>query len=292
MTIPDAVGSESGPTEHRGTDSAPLPASAAATTGSAADAASAAAPVPTTGRGAWPASGRGGTLALDGTPGGYYLYRAGSAIVGSGGLAAADLDHRAVAYGVKAIQFALRWHGSTVIADARYGPATATAVAAFQKTVSAQPYVDTVHPADPAGVVGKGTAFHLFAPMANAYAQRAGVPVGVAHGIVELESAWDPGAVGGTTPQDLGLAQWRTPLEHDGELVDEAKAFDPFTALRLLAQTQAAFYASLKHWGLTIAAHHAPAWAQELATSAGAWAPDSAQGKSWSYLNVVLNHVS
>ncbi len=237
-------------------------------------------------------TGRGGTLALDGTPGGYYLYRAGSTVVGSGGLAAADLDHRAVAYGVKAIQFALRWHGSTVIADAKFGAATAAAVAAFQRSLPGQPYVDTVHPADPSGVVGKGTAYALFAPMASAYALQFNVPVGVAHGIIELESGWDPGAVGGTTPQDLGLAQWRTPLEHDGVLVDEAGAFNPFTALQLLARTQAAFYASLQHWALTIAAHHAPAWAQELATSTGAWTADSPQGKSWSYLNIVLNHVS
>lgn len=247
---------------------------------------------PATGRGAWPKDGRGGTLNPDGTPGGYYLYRAGSTIVGSGGLAAPDLDHRAAAYGVKGIQFALRWHGFTVNADAEYGPATASAVAAFQRGQQKYPYVDAVRPADPPGVVGKGTAYHLFAPIASAYCARYAVPPGIAHGIVELESAWDPGAVGFTTPQDLGLAQWRVPLEHDGEFMDEAKAFDVFTSLRLLAQTQAARYASLKHWALAMAAHHAPAWAAQWAKTTGAWTADSPEGKSWSYLNVVLNHVS
>lgn len=249
-------------------------------------------PPPTTGRGAWPKDGRGGTLNPDGTPGGFYLFRAGSPIVGSGGLAATDLDHRAVAYGVKAIQFALRWHGLTIVADAKYGQATAAAVTTFQQRLPARPYTDPVRPADPPGVVGKGTAYHLFSPIASAYCAGYGVPPGIAHGIVELESAWDPGAVGFSTPQDLGLAQWRTPLEHDGEFMDEAKAFDIYPALRLLAQTQAARFASLHHWALAVAAHHAPAWAAQWATATGAWAPDSPEGKSWAYLNVVLNHVS
>lgn len=248
-------------------------------------------PAPT-GRGAWPTDGRGGTLTVDGKPGGLYLYHAGSTIVGSAGVGAADLDHRAVAFGVKAIQDALRWHGSTLPVDGQYGPSTAAAVTAFQKAIPAMPFTDTVHPADPAGVVGRGTAFHLFAPLASAYAQQFAVPPGVVHGIIELESGWDPGAVGATTPQDLGLAQWRTPMVHDGETVDEAAAFMPFTALRLLAQTQAAYYASLGHWALTIASHHAPTWAADLATTAAAWAPDSSQARSWSYLNIVLNHTS
>lgn len=246
---------------------------------------------PATGRSAWPSNGRGGTLTPSGAPGGLYLYRVGSPIVGqAGAVAGADLDHRAVHAGVLAIQDALGWHGVTIQADGLYGPVTAAAVTSFNTACPAPTHGDPAHPADPPGTVGRGTAYRLFAPIITAYAQAHQVPPGIVHGIVELESGWDPGAVGYSTPQDLGLAQWRTPMEHDGVMVDEAVAFNPFMALALLAQSQATFYASLKHWALTVAAHHAPAWAADLATTAAGWTADSPQGKSWVYLNFVLNH--
>lgn len=250
-----------------------------------------------TGRGAWPKTGRGGTLTLDGKPGPYYAYHQGAPIVGSGGTGAPDLDRRAVAYGVRSIQAALNWHaGKTVVpVDGLYGPATAAAIAStMARLVVKMPFIDHIHPPEPAGVVGQGAAYHLFAPIVDAYAQDAGalpgVPRGVAHGVVELESAWDPGAVGYSTPQDLGLAQWRTPLEHAGVMVDEAFAFDIFKALKLLVTTLAAAYASYGLWELAVAHHHAPAWADDLAATMKAWPAGSPLGRSRDYINYVLNH--
>lgn len=244
-----------------------------------------------TGRAAW--TSRGGAITLTGRQG-YYAYVAGEPLVGSAGIHAADLDHRAVAWGVVAIQAALNWHAqkTVVVPDGVFGPGTAAQVAAFQKAQHRYPFTDTAHPADPSGAVGKGTAFALFSPVLTAYCEGSGVPAGIAHGVVELESAWDPGAVGSTTPQDEGLAQWRVPMTHDGVAVDEAYAFGLFSSLKLLAQSMEDVYRSVGHWALVVMAHHAPAWAQITAATVGHWDPASPEGKSWAYLNVVLNHVS
>jgi len=240
-----------------------------------------------TGRAAWPASGRGGTLSPDGSPGPYYLYKAGVPVVGSADQS--NLDGRAVHYGVRAIQLALGWWGHPVTVDGRYGATTAQAVAAFQKSVPTRPYPDTVRPLDASGTVGRWTAYRLFSGMLDAYAQRYKVPAGPLRGIVELESAWDPGAVGGTTPQDLGLAQWRVTVPHNGVTFTEAEVFDPFFALDHLASSFRANHdaADFAHqWVYVIAAHHAPTWARQWA-SAGT-PPNT---NIVDYVNYILGHI-
>jgi soluble lytic murein transglycosylase-like protein len=247
-------------------------------------------PTPTpapTGRAAWPAGGRGGTLALDGSPGPYYLFKAGAPVVGSA--ASSTLDARAVHYGVRAIQAALGWWGHKIPVDGLFGASTAQAVTAFQKSVPTRPYPDTVRPLEPAGVVGRWTAYHLFSGMLDAYAQRYSVPAGPLRGVVELESAWDPGAVGGTTPQDLGLAQWRVTVPHNGVTFTEAEVFDPFFALDHLAASFRTNHDAddfAHQWVYVIAAHHAPTWARQWATAGTA--PNT---NIVDYVNFVLGHV-
>lgn len=160
---------------------------------------------PTRGRGAWPENGAGGTLNSDGTAAGAY-YRAPAAgtpmampgyvaykLLAAG--APLDINYYAVHLGVRAIQ---REIGATV--DGLFGPATGARLATWQ--------TEKRLPSD--GVFGEVTAKAMFGPIANAVAKATSntsqLP-GMVTGHVTVESGWDPGAVGRTTPHDLGLGQ-------------------------------------------------------------------------------------
>ena len=157
-----------------------------------------------TGRGAFPRTGRGGTLSPDGTkPGRYYAAPAkgmdmpGRAIQPGGKLATnGSIDDYAVFMGVLAIQVAVGCRAQ----DGLYGPATARDVTAFQSGAG--------EAAD--GVVGPATARALFRPLITKLTSNQ-TAVTICTGIVGWESGWDPGTVGQTTPMDLGICQFNGP---------------------------------------------------------------------------------
>lgn len=163
------------------------------------------------GRGAFPHTGLGGTLDYRGVlPGPYYRApAAGSAykMPGLTGALAVRLDlpcgvnDYAVHSAVKALQ---PFFGTT--ADGIFGVGTAAAVSAYQTRNGLT--VD--------GVVGPQTCRSLFLPLVSNAATRAdtahvGVLTRIATGTMIVESQVDPGAVGVTTPEDLGIAQINGP---------------------------------------------------------------------------------
>lgn len=161
----------------------------------------------TTGRGAWPNNGTGGTLSVKGDkPGGYYRAPAAGRPM-PGRLAfdamragkAPTLNDYAVFMGVKAIQQRL---GATD--DGLFGPNTGKAVAAWQTSKGLV--------AD--GVFGPASGKAMFGPLATSAAVAVSTRAGfadVVRGHIGHESWWDPGAVGVSTPDDVGLGQINGP---------------------------------------------------------------------------------
>lgn len=152
------------------------------------------------GRGAWPNSGQGGTLNVDGDgPGPYYRLTAygGPPYVGEAAALDpdADLDARAVRYGVISLQRRLQ-----VLVDpslritGRFNPRTADAVVMWQRT---RPDLTDW------GGVGPQTAKSLFMRRLRTLCAHDTVVCG----FISSESAWDPGAVGRVDSRDLGLGQ-------------------------------------------------------------------------------------
>lgn len=177
------------------------------------------------GRGAWPVNGLGGTLQANKTTGGtkpgpyYMLAVRPSAQVGSGGLGSTDAQVRAVNYGVRAIQRAIsRFAGTNLLIDGIYGPVTSKAVRDWQAKQPASANTGVW------GGVGQDSAKALFGPWLKLV-----VPnhFEVLYGIISQESTWDPGAVGYTDPNDLGLAQINGPANPS---LTEADRFDPDVA--------------------------------------------------------------
>lgn len=195
-----------------------------------------------TGRGAWPASGRGGTLSADGAkPGRFYrspLESSSGATVGLTGYRASlrsttcAVDDYATFRAVVAVQNELREQGllgsdgRPVVADGLWGRNTDTGVRAFQLRQGLTPD----------GVFGAKTARAMFEPMARrvaAVTDPTGQVARLLVGTVTWESGWDPGAVGSATPQDLGLGQINGPA-HPG--MSAASRLDPRVALPYVAE--------------------------------------------------------
>jgi hypothetical protein len=154
------------------------------------------------GRSAWPKGGAGGTLDWDGkTPGKYYVWApAGTPLVGSGGWTSTDGNLRAVHGGVQAIQEALnRRINAGLTLTGEFDGATATAASQFRLSVGEDSWPG----------VGPATAKALLLPDLQTICQSKGLGDAwpVVCGVVQNESAWDPGAVGYVKPVDLGLAQ-------------------------------------------------------------------------------------
>lgn len=154
------------------------------------------------GRGAWPVSGKGGTLAYRrDRPGPYYA--SGSPTVGSADTS--DVNAKAVHAGVWCIQQALnRENFANLKTDGLYGPVTEKAALVWQnsqvkfgnKWLSAW------------GGFGPENARELLLPQLR---RRAGKHLSLVFGIIQNESGWDPGAVGYADITDLGLAQINGP---------------------------------------------------------------------------------
>lgn len=155
------------------------------------------------GRGAW--RGVGGTLDDAGKlPGRYYVNAAtGVALVGQVGFDAdrasssVDLNFYAVYRGVVAIQERLG-----IAADGLFGPMSKSAVAAFQKANGL--FAD--------GIYGPASARVMWRPdvQSAVVAQdslRASDLLRMCLGTISIESGWDQGAVGRSTPDDVGIMQ-------------------------------------------------------------------------------------
>lgn len=207
---------------------------------------------PTTGRGAWNTHGVGGTLNSDGTAAGQYFrapaegsHMAMAGFVGYKLVAAGapvSVDYYAVFCAVQGIQ---REVGAAV--DGLFGDETATRLKTWQ--------AERRLTAD--GVFGPVTAEAMFRPLAVQIAKTASSSSLVARLVpahVEVESNWDPAAVGVSTPQDLGLGQINGPSHLN---LSAADRLNPRLALSSVAQIVLADAEGM-HWveGDSIAAYN------------------------------------
>lgn len=220
-----------------------------------------------TGRGAWSAQGN----------------RVGSAYYKRGcSTTAAPLDQSqwAVQRGSAAIQQAL----GDLIIDGAFGEKTEAAVRAFQSRNGL--YAD--------GVVGPKTARALFVPRIVSTSNAFGVDTKIVFGIVFQESGFDPGAVGYTTPNDLGLAQINTKVHSYPDSVTDPAYAITWTAERIKAF--AAKYASSAVnagvlYDALILQHHAPSWAGYLVKN-GSYPTAEAKEKGELYVSRVKSKIA
>lgn len=166
---------------------------------------------------AWPNNGAGGTLNSKGTdPGPYYCLAAGSVkqvgVAGKAQTDSTDILYRAVNYAVRAIQQGVNAaNKANLLVDGIYGPKTTAAVLAWQKTLPASANVT------PWGGVGSDTVKALFIPTLK---KIAGDLYGPCYGLIQMESSWDPGAVGYADSNDLGLGQINGPANPTLSIAD------------------------------------------------------------------------
>ncbi len=156
------------------------------------------------GRSAWPKGGAGGTLEWDGSkPGRYYvLSAAGVPSVGSGGWKSKDGNERAVRGGVLALQRGLERRLRIGLEPTGvFDRPTMSAARRFRRERMAE--------TDFWGGVGPATAKAILLPDLKRICSSKGLGQNwqVVCGVVQNESAWDPGAVGYVKPVDVGLAQ-------------------------------------------------------------------------------------
>lgn len=201
------------------------------------------------------------------------MYRRHMTGTATGGTPEVNQDFWAVSAGVLAIQRLLAtasqfWNGSgwTPIKVAFdystgpgiFGPATDRAVKAYQAVA--------VKPAD--GIAGPNTLKSLLRQPVNAAEAQHGIPRHLLWGVIAQESGYDPGAVGFSTPYDLGLVQINTRVHP----VAPRDAFDPWFALEWAGRRMASKAAGYRlkqpeelAWNLAALAHHAPGWADHWA---------------------------
>lgn len=175
-------------------------------------------PLVAVGRGAWSATGKDNGSR-------YYSYVAGRPIDGAQPFR--DVNYQAVNLGVKAIQARINAYGYSpgLIVNGEYGSMTAAGVKWLQYKLGVG--ID--------GVVGPTTARAMFKDLLIWFGGVHHVPASQLHGFVMLESGYDPGAVGVTTPSDRGLNQINENAHPD---ITDDMAFDPvfsidYTAKRL-----------------------------------------------------------
>ncbi len=156
---------------------------------------------------------------------------------------------------IKAIQNELRYFGyKATRTDGIFDTSTDSDVRAFQglKKLTQD------------GIVGPNTARALFSHRIEVEQDNFHIPNDYLIGLVDLESAFDPGAVG-VNGYDSGLCQINLdPVNGHGGEISQAQAFDPqfainYTAKRIYAAFQG-FDAqlSLLSWKLAIAQHNSP----------------------------------
>lgn len=218
------------------------------------------------GRGAWTTTG--GLLpARPGTDGGYYRAPTdGEATPGAAGKRL-DADHNAqvVTEAVRAIQRLLRavtiqnnLPAASIAIDGLFGPRTGAAAVAVQGHYGL--ITD--------GIIGPATMRALLQPLLDETTDRYTLPPWVLPGIAGKESQLDPGAVGQTTPDDVGLVQVNRAAH---PRVTLRQAIDPRWALDW---TAARIRREIDRWtsatavdpvDIAVATHNSPAQAQQWA---------------------------
>jgi peptidoglycan hydrolase-like protein with peptidoglycan-binding domain len=198
---------------------------------------------PARGRGAWSNRGMGGTVSSDGLlPGRYFRASALGLTKGPGytGYRAVQdgqpvsIDDYAVHRAVLAIQTELRERGITssdgkpLLLDGVWGAKVDSAIKSFQARTPGL---------TPDGVFGRLSSKALFTPLVEKAAAQAD-PLHRAEltrvmvGTVGWESNWDPAAVGGLTPNDVGLGQINGAAHPDMSVNDR---LDPKKSLPFVA---------------------------------------------------------
>ncbi len=206
-------------------------------------------PSVTTGRGAWTAIGKDNKSR-------YYEYKAGLPL--DGGRKDVNVNYQAVNFGVLALQKAINNLGYTpaLVADGILGPKSTAAIK------WAQTKIGTV--AD--GQAGPNTMKAIIHPYVEYFEAVYAVPGEHVWGMTMLESAFDPGAVGYTTPSDRGLCQINL-VAHPSITVEQA--FDPGYALNYSskrlkdARAQFAGKGAVLQENCSIAQHNSPLAAKQ-----------------------------
>lgn len=142
-----------------------------------------------------------------------------------GSSAGKDVNYQAVSLGVKAIQARINAYGYSpaLIIDGVLGPRSKAGIEWIQKRLNLT--VD--------GQAGPATCKGLWRDLVYWYSGVNQVPASHVWGFTALESSFDPGAVGYTTPSDRGLNQINLNA-HPNITVEQA--FDPHFALNYTAR--------------------------------------------------------
>lgn len=123
------------------------------------------------------------------------------------------------------------------------------------------------------GVVGPQVAKMLFADLVNATQRDLGIPDDLLCALLELESAWDPGATGYVDPRDRGLAQINSTAHPE---VSDDQAFTPSFAIPWTGRRLRTAFETFNRdfdwdrqltWDLAIASHNSPVRAGQWAVS-------------------------
>lgn len=188
-----------------------------------------------------------------------------------------DDAHRAVMYGVKAIQTRINELGAVpkLVTDGWFGPVTGAAALWVQKKVGVV--------AD--GQIGPHTTVAMFWPVIKAIA---GLNAHTVGGICAHESGFDPGAVGELDADDIGLVQINGPANVG---FSEARRFDYAIAFKYASdriKSALSTYQS-KPWGLqaSICSYASPLWGEQWFTTGKA--PNVAMQN---YVNFVMGWVA
>ncbi len=186
----------------------------------------------------------------------YYEYIVGKPLDGRS--PTKDVNYQAVNLGVKAIQDRINAYGyvPSLVADGIFGAKTKAGVIWVQKKLGIG--------AD--GIVGPATCRALFHDLVNFFSAINSVPPSHIYGMTYLESVFDPGAVGYTTPSDRGLCQINL-VAHSYVTVEQA--FDPHFALNYTADRLEGARIQFSGKGpelqkdCSIAQHNSPLWAKQ-----------------------------
>jgi len=207
------------------------------------------------GRGAWSKTGKDNGSR-------FYQYLTGLPL--DGAQPTRDVNYEAVSLGVKALQrrgneYAALFGFGTVPVDGNFSPLDVRQYKLVQSRLGF-----TGKAVD--GVIGPATARRLWHPLVEFYGKAQGVPPEHVWGMTALESAFDPGAVGWTTPSDRGLCQINL-VAHTSVTVEQA--FDPHYAINYTcdrlrkARAQFAGKGGELQRSCSIAQHNSPLAAQQ-----------------------------
>lgn len=195
------------------------------------------------GRGAWRTTGM--------PPGGskYYEYVPPGLV---GATPGQGPDFEAVMYGVKAIKQRINELGYKPVlpSDGIFGPRMRDGLIWAQRLLGV----------DPDGLFGPKTAIAFFWPVVKEIEPNNLLIQHTVGGIAQHESAWDPGAVGYTTPDDHGMVQINKPANPKISL---AQAFDPRFAFEYARDRITSAFNTYHDIDIAVCSYASPLWAQQ-----------------------------